>query len=102
MPRARVASTAEVAPANSIGVQVGGVPVCLARDEAGDWYALSNVCSHERFPLAGGEILNGAIECSRHGSRFSLRTGRALNLPAVEPVPAYAVTIEGEDVYVEV
>ena len=39
--------------------------------------------------------------CPRHGAAFDARSGRALTLPAVRGVRAYAVTVEGDDVYVE-
>ena len=42
------------------------------------------------------------IECWKHGSAFSLRTGEPESLPATRPVPVYAVTVEGDDVSVEI
>jgi 3-phenylpropionate/trans-cinnamate dioxygenase ferredoxin subunit len=42
-----------------------------------------------------------SLECWAHGSAFSLRTGKPLNLPAYEPVPVFAVTIDGDDVLVD-
>ena len=42
------------------------------------------------------------LECWKHGSTFSLVTGEPSMLPATKPTPVYPVTIEGEDVYVEV
>ena len=37
-----------------------------------------------------------------HGSIFDLRTGKPRNLPATEPLPVYPVTIDGDDVLVDV
>ena len=37
-----------------------------------------------------------------HGAMFDLRTGKPLSLPATEPVPVYPVTIDGDDVLVDV
>ena len=42
------------------------------------------------------------IMCPRHGARFDVRTGKALCMPAVEPVAVHSVEIRGEDVYVAV
>jgi 3-phenylpropionate/trans-cinnamate dioxygenase ferredoxin subunit len=32
-----------------------------------------------------------------HGSAFDLRTGVPLSLPAIVPVPTFAVLVEGDD-----
>ncbi|HEU4808726.1 MAG TPA: non-heme iron oxygenase ferredoxin subunit, partial [Homoserinimonas sp.] len=36
-----------------------------------------------------------------HGSKFSLKSGKALTLPAYEPVPVYSVSIVDGDVYID-
>ena len=41
------------------------------------------------------------IECWAHGSAFSLLSGKPLNLPAYEPVPVFAVVIDGDDVLID-
>ena len=40
------------------------------------------------------------LECWKHGSTFSLLTGRPSTLPATKPVPVYEVRREGDDVVV--
>jgi 3-phenylpropionate/trans-cinnamate dioxygenase ferredoxin subunit len=42
-----------------------------------------------------------ALECWKHGSLFDLRTGEALTLPALKPVAVHTVTVEGDEVLVE-
>ena len=34
------------------------------------------------------------IECPKHGSTFSLKTGEPQTLPATQPVPVYDVVVE--------
>ncbi|HKU01234.1 MAG TPA: non-heme iron oxygenase ferredoxin subunit, partial [Arthrobacter sp.] len=41
-------------------------------------------------------------ECWGHGSQFDLRSGQPLQLPAYDPVPVFAVELDGDDVYVDV
>jgi len=41
------------------------------------------------------------VICPRHGAAFDPKTGKALTLPAVHDVDSYAVTVEGNDVYVD-
>jgi 3-phenylpropionate/trans-cinnamate dioxygenase ferredoxin subunit len=83
-------------------VEVGGTPICLAHAEDGNFYALSDICSHEDFSLSEGELWGLEIECPQHGSRFDLQTGKPLALPTTQPVATYPVTVEGGDVYVDV
>ena len=51
--------------------------------------------------LSDGFVEGDTLECWAHGSAFSLRTGRPLNLPAYEPVPVYEVTIDGDDILID-
>jgi len=82
-------------------VELDGVPVCLVR--AGDEVrALHDVCSHQRWSLADGEVIDGGVECSLHGSIFDLATGAPTSLPATRPVPTFATRVVDGDVEVDV
>jgi 3-phenylpropionate/trans-cinnamate dioxygenase ferredoxin subunit len=83
-------------------VDVNGVPICLARLASGEIFAISDVCSHEEIELSDGELDGEDVECPAHGSRFNVRTGEVSGLPAEDPVDTYPVTIEGDDIFVEV
>jgi 3-phenylpropionate/trans-cinnamate dioxygenase ferredoxin subunit len=62
----------------------------------GELYAIEDRCSHDDGPLAEGDFDpdEGVAICPRHGSRFDVRTGRPLSLPAYLPVDTYEVTVE--------
>ena len=96
----RAASLADIPEEGAIRVELAGKPVCLARS-GGQVYALSDICSHADVALSEGEVENGQIECWLHGSLFDLATGAPAGLPAVKPVPTYPVTVEGDDVLVQ-
>ena len=97
---ARVAALSELADLTPHRVEVDGEPVVLVRlgDEV---RALHDTCSHAEASLAEGEVVDGEIECHLHGAMFSLETGRPSCLPAMKPVPTYAVTVDGDDVHVD-
>ncbi len=101
MPFAAATALADLSDAAPVRVEVGGVPVCLVRTGE-EVRALHDVCSHQRWSLADGEIVDGAVECSLHGSTFDLATGQPRTLPAVTPVPTYAVRISGGTVEIDV
>jgi 3-phenylpropionate/trans-cinnamate dioxygenase ferredoxin subunit len=68
-----------------------------------DFYALGDRCSHADYSLSEGEVWEDEkeIECPKHGSTFSLETGKPQTLPATRPVPVYKVVVDGDDVSVE-
>jgi 3-phenylpropionate/trans-cinnamate dioxygenase ferredoxin subunit len=82
------------------GFEVDGMPVVLVR-QGEQVFALADVCSHAEIALSEGEVTLRGLECWLHGSCFDLRTGQPSSPPASEPVDTYAVTIEGDDVYVD-
>ena len=84
-----------------LGVVVEGIPVCLVRP-GGEVFAVHDECTHEAVRLSEGDVVDGVIECWRHGSCFDLRTGAVLNLPAVRPVAVYLVREVAHDVQVNV
>ena len=73
---------------------VEGVAMAVVRtDDA--VYAIDDRCSHADVSLAQGEVEGCTLECWLHGSAFDLRTGAPLSPPASQPVPTYAVRLEG-------
>ena len=96
----RACSLAELPDEGAIRVELGGQPVCLARS-GGEVFALRDVCSHADVALSEGDVEDGKIECWLHGSLFDLRTGEPTGLPATRPVPTFPVTVEGDDVLVQ-
>jgi 3-phenylpropionate/trans-cinnamate dioxygenase ferredoxin subunit len=97
----RAASLSELPEGSALRVDLGGRPVCLARS-GGEVFAVGDTCTHADVSLAEGDVDDGTIECWLHGSKFDLRTGAPTGLPAIKPVPTYPVTIEGDDVLVEI
>jgi 3-phenylpropionate/trans-cinnamate dioxygenase ferredoxin component len=70
----------------------------------GEYYAIEDRCSHDDGPLAEGDfdVEEAVAVCPRHGSKFDIRTGRALTLPAYEPVETFEVVVEDGIVKVRV
>jgi nitrite reductase/ring-hydroxylating ferredoxin subunit/uncharacterized membrane protein len=68
-------------------VDVDGVPVMLARSQAGEVCALANTCTHLGGPLAEGSREGDTVTCPWHGSRFDIRTGAVVEGPAVFQQP---------------
>jgi 3-phenylpropionate/trans-cinnamate dioxygenase ferredoxin subunit len=97
----KAASVGDIAEGRAIVVEVGDHEVALC-NVGGEIYALANMCTHDGGPLGQGVLLGAEIECPRHGARFDVRTGAVKALPAIMPIPAYEVKVEGDAVYVDV
>jgi 3-phenylpropionate/trans-cinnamate dioxygenase ferredoxin component len=71
---------------------------------AGDLLAIEDRCSHDNGNLVEGELdeTECTIECPRHGSKFDLRTGKPVNLPAYVPVDTFAVSVQDGVIKIEV
>ncbi len=103
MPFVRVASLSELPEGAVLGVAAEGRRVCLANAD-GEVYAFADNCSHRDFPLSNGELDTEecTITCEWHGAMFDVRTGKALSLPAIKPIPVYACRVEDGEIYVDV
>ena len=89
-------------PENALcAVEYNGLRIALY-NVCGQIYATSDICSHAYAELSEGflDTDDCTIECPLHGSRFDIRTGAVLSLPAYEPIATYPVQVEGEDVLV--
>jgi 3-phenylpropionate/trans-cinnamate dioxygenase ferredoxin subunit len=82
-------------------VDVGELEIALC-NVAGAIFAIANVCTHDGGPLGEGFLVDGKVECPRHGAQFDVRTGTARTLPAVIGVPVFPVKVSGEDILVDV
>ncbi|HMQ37457.1 MAG TPA: non-heme iron oxygenase ferredoxin subunit [Micropruina sp.] len=92
----------EIPLGTAIAVDLGGdAEVAVVNTDEGI-FAIRDVCSHAEVPLSEGEVEGCTLECYMHGSRFDLRTGAPLELPATEPVPVYPVRLDGTDIYVDI
>ena len=101
MAAEKVCPLAELEVNTARKVVVDGVPIALVLDGNGDVHAIGDTCTHGDISLSEGFVEDDTLECSAHGSKFKLTTGKPLTLPAYEPVPVYTVTITDGDVYID-
>ena len=73
------------------------------------YYAISNKCPHMGGSLFKGTLEAGVITCPRHGSKFDVKTGKALGKPKilflkfdVEDDRSYPIKVEDKDILIEV
>ncbi|TPW95186.1 non-heme iron oxygenase ferredoxin subunit, partial [Schumannella luteola] len=91
MSAQKVCPLDELAPDAARRVVLDGVAIAVVRDSSGAVHAIGDTCTHGDISLSEGFVEDDGLECWAHGSKFSLTTGKPLNLPAYEPVPVFAV-----------
>ena len=97
----RVGTVGDIAPGEMQTIEVAGEYILVAR--IGDeYFALDGFCTHAEGFLSEGYLLEEycEVECPIHEGAFHLRTGEVTNPPAEDPIVAYDVRIEGDDILV--
>ena len=95
-----VARVGDLVPGQMKFVAANGIRLMLANVD-GSFYALRDVCGHQRAPLSRGRLDGCLVECPLHFATFDVRTGKFVDGPSSADVPAYEVRVEGESVYVK-
>jgi nitrite reductase/ring-hydroxylating ferredoxin subunit len=69
----------------------------ITQPKAGEFKAFTAVCTHQQCIVA---TVTDTINCSCHGSRFSITDGSVVNPPAPTPLAAKKVTVKGDTISV--
>ncbi|MFO7894561.1 MAG: non-heme iron oxygenase ferredoxin subunit [Longimicrobiales bacterium] len=99
----KAANIDEVPKRGLLDLEVEGEKIVLITTGDGGYYALKDQCSHEDYPLSDGELMDDdeRVECIYHGAKFNVKTGKAVALPAIRPVPSYEVKVEDGEILVD-
>lgn len=91
----------DVASGSAARFDVDGHRIALVRIDD-DFYAIGDRCTHANYSLSEGEVYpeEKELECWKHGSTFSLVSGKPTCFPATKAVPVYDVVLEGDKVMV--
>jgi nitrite reductase (NADH) small subunit len=115
-----VGKRADIEDGRRVLIDVAGRSIGLVASN-GELFALRNICPHQQGPLCEGAVFpahkasvadDGSVRefldhehpvicCPWHGWEFDLRTGVCLADPT-RRVATYPVTIDGDDVVIEV
>jgi len=88
----RVIGVDELESGERRSVFIDDVPALVIRIEE-SYYVIEDVCSHDGQPLTNGPLQGCSIVCPRHSARFDLQTGKALCMPATEPIRVFKTEI---------
>lgn len=88
----RIIGLDELQPGERRSVFVDDVPALVIR-VGSEFHVIEDVCSHDGQPLTTGSVQGCEIVCPRHSARFDLRTGKAMCMPATEPIRIFRTEI---------
>jgi apoptosis-inducing factor 3 len=92
-------AVADVPDNGMLAGHVGEDAVLVARRGTA-CFAIGATCTHYSGPLAEGLLVGDTVRCPWHHACFSLRTGEALEAPALNPVACWRAEVRDGKVFV--
>lgn len=94
-----VAKTHEIPASGKLSLEIEDRFVVLVRIED-QYYCVDDVCTHDGGPLGEGELQDHCLVCPRHGAKFDVTSGRAVTMPATEPIATHEVKVQDNQILV--
>ena len=82
-------------------VEIEGRPPLAVYRVDGEYFVSDDTCSHGEASLSEGTLDGPEIECPWHSGKFCLRTGVALNFPAVTPIRVYPAIVKDGEIFIQ-
>ena len=104
MPLQTKIKKTEINPGEAKSYQIGDLKIVVC-NVSGEYFALSDVCSHDDGELVSGNgklVEACQLECPRHGARFDVKTGKATKMPAIAPIKTYNVKVMHNELEIEI
>lgn len=79
------------------GKIIDGPNVVVTQPQPGAFRAFTAICTHQGCIVSS--VSDGTINCPCHGSKFSIKDGSVVHGPAIIPLPAIAIRIEGTSIF---
>ena len=101
MGRIIAGKTSDITPGKMIKVSIDGRDILVANID-NNFCATDDTCTHSGSSLSEGKLDGCVITCGWHAAQFDCKTGKLVKFPAkIRDLAAYNVTVESENVFVE-
>lgn len=101
MPKVLVCAADRIEPDGVLRVEMADRPALAIYNVGGSFFATDDACTHGEASLAEGVVVDGQIVCPFHGGTFDIKTGEPTGAPCMIPLRTYAVSMDGDHLYVE-
>jgi len=107
MSHVRAAETREIPKGSMKDVKLRGKELLIVNLD-GAYYAMESRCPHAKGDLSQGTLEGNILTCPRHGSKFDVKTGKAISGPkilflriGVRDLQSYEARVEGDEVLIK-
>ena len=70
--------------------------IVVTQPTKGEFKGFSSICTHQGCPVTA--VQDGTINCTCHGSKFSIEDGSVSTGPATKPLPPVSVTVQAGEI----
>jgi nitrite reductase (NADH) small subunit len=96
-----IAKKDELRPGEGKIAEAGGTSLAVFNVD-GTFHCIENTCCHKGGPLGDGDLNDKVVTCPWHGWKFDVTTGKCLVPNPAASVKAYPITLDGNDVKVDI
>ena len=102
MGKILVGKTSDIPSGKMVMVSVDGKDI-LVTNVDGNYYAMDDTCTHAGASLSEGSLDGSTVTCPWHGSTWDCKTGKMIAFGVqLNDLPSYKVTVESDEIFVEV
>jgi nitrite reductase/ring-hydroxylating ferredoxin subunit len=97
-----VGKTYDMAHGKMVHLTIGKKKDILVVNIKGNYYAISNICSHEGATLHEGRLDGKELTCPWHGAKWDVTTGKLILFPEkLKSLRQFKISVENDNVYIE-
>ncbi len=102
MTRLFVGKASDIPDGKIIHLMIDKKKDILVVNIRGNYYAVSNICTHEEARLHEGRLSGKELVCPWHGAKWDVTSGKLIMFPEkLKSLHSFKVSIENDSVYVE-
>ena len=102
MDKILVGKTSDIPSGKMVMVSADGKDI-LVTNVDGNYYAMDDTCTHAGASLSEGSLDGSTVTCPWHGSTWDCKTGKMIAFGVqLNDLPSYKVTVESDEIFVEV
>ena len=102
MAKILAGKTSDIPSGKMIMVSADGKDI-LVTNVDGNYYAMDDTCTHAGASLYEGSLSGSTVTCPWHGSTWDCKTGKMIAFGVqLNDLPSYKVTVESDEIFVEV
>ena len=102
MNKILVGTASDIPSGKMVMVSADGKDI-LVTNVDGNYYAMDDTCTHAGASLSEGSLDGSTVTCSWHGSTWDCKTGKMITFGVqLKDLSSYKVTVESDEIFVEV